>query len=109
MNYSKYNSKLDPKNTVDSAKKDPKTVTPTVRVDVPKTPSKQTATTPTEKAGQAMINEGGHSVVIDAPNAVREPNALTGNLPEAPTSRGNGAAGPQTPVLKTKPVEGTHS
>src|SRR5579863_3275690 len=102
MNYSKYNGKLDPKNTVDSAKKEAKTVTPTASVKVPKTPSKQTATTPTEKADQAMVNEGGNSAVKDAPRAVREPSALTSDLPEYPTSRGNGAAGPQTPVSKTK-------
>jgi hypothetical protein len=124
MNHSKYNSKFDPKNKPNSPKTDVTTVAPVASVDVPKTPAAapaaspapiaapvQAATTPTEKAGQAMVNEGGNSVVIDAdaPRAVREPSALTGDLPEVPAVRSNGAAGPQTPALQAKPAEGVTS
>lgn len=61
--------------------------------------------TPAEKAGLAMVNEGGHSVVIDAPRPVREPSALMGTLPPLPAARGNGAAGPQVPAVEAHKAE----
>ncbi|HEV2111394.1 MAG TPA: hypothetical protein VGT99_08575 [Gammaproteobacteria bacterium] len=114
MNNSKYTNapKIDPQ----AGKATPSSV------DVPKTAEAvpaatpvanpvpvQAATTPAETAGQAMVNEGGNSVVIDGPRAVREPSALTGDLPEAPAARGNGAAEPQGPVAQAKPTEGLNS
>lgn len=116
MNQSKY--------APNTPKTDANTVAPVAGVEVPKTPEAapavtpapvanpapvQAATTPTETAGQAMVNEGGNSVVIDGPRAVREPSALTGDLPEAPAARGNGAAGPQAPALQAKPADGATS
>jgi len=122
MNHSKYDPKLDPKNNPNSPKTDTALAAPAASVDVPKTAEAapavgpapiaapaQTAATPADTAGQAMVNEGGNSVVIDGPRAVREPSALTGDLPEAPAARGNGAAGPQTPTLQAKPAEGVTS
>ncbi len=69
----------------------------------------QATPTPAEKAGQAMINEGGNSVILDPPRSGREPSALMGTLPEVPAARGNGAAEPQGPVVQAKPVEGLNS
>ena len=114
MNNSKYTN---------SPKIDPQTGKATLHsVDVPKTEEAalaaisvanpapvQAAQTPAETAGQAMVNEGGNSVVLDAPRAVREPSALTGNLPELPAARGNGAAEPQAPAVQAKPAEGLNS
>jgi hypothetical protein len=81
----------------------------TSRAPVPPAPV-AAATTPAEKASHAMINEGGNSVVIEATHdethAIREPSALTGDLPAHP-DRGNGAAGPAIPVLQTKPTKST--
>ena len=118
MNHSKYNAKYDPKNNPSSPKTDAKPAAPVASVDVPKTPEVasvtspavspapvQAVSTPAAKAGEAMVNEGGNSVVMDAPRAVREPSALTGDLPEVPAAHSNGAAGPQTPVLQAKPSE----
>ena len=65
----------------------------------------QAVPTPAEKASLAMVNEGGHSVVIDAPRPVREPSALMGTLPPLPAARGNGAAGPQVPAVEGKKAE----
>jgi hypothetical protein len=123
MNNSKYTNapKIDPQANKTTASVDvPKTaeaapaVTPIVNpapavAPVANPAPAQVAATPAEKAGQAMVNEGGNSVVLDGPRSVREPSALTGNLPDAPAPRGNGAAGPQTPVLQAKPADGAAS
>jgi len=111
----------NPKYT-NSPKINPQTGKATISVDVPKTAQPapavspvanpapaQVAMTPAEKAGHAMVNEGGNSVVLEAPHFVREPSALTGNLPDPPAVRGKGAADPQTPVLQAKPAEGIKS
>lgn len=118
MNNSKYTNapKIDPQNGKAALHS----------VDVPKTPELapaatpivtpvanpapvQAVPTPAEKEGQAMVNEGGNSVVIDGPRAVREPSALTGNLPELPAARGNGAAEAQAPAVQAKPATGLNS
>ena len=122
MNNSKYTNapKIDPQtgqatlHSVDA----PKTaeaalaaiaiVTPIPAQD-PTPPPVQAAPAPTEKAAQAMVNEGGNSVVLDAPRAVREPSALMGTLPPAPAVHGNGAAEPQGPVVQATKPEGLNS
>ena len=60
---------------------------------------------PAEKAGLAMVSEGVHSVLRDAPRPIREPSALMGNLPPVAPVRGNGAAGPQVPAVEAKKAE----
>lgn len=60
---------------------------------------------PAEKAGLAMVNEGVHSALRDAPRPIREPSALMGNLPPVAPVRGNGAAVPQVPAVEAKKAE----
>ena len=122
MNNSKYTN---------APKIDPQTGKATLHsVDVPKTPELapaatpivtpavtpvpvQAAPAPAEKEAQAMVNEGGNSVVINPPHnpphAVREPSALMGTLPELPAAKGNGAAEPQAPAMEAKKPEGLNS
>ncbi|HLW74913.1 MAG TPA: hypothetical protein VKT74_07590 [Gammaproteobacteria bacterium] len=64
----------------------------------------QAASPPTVNAGEAMINEGGNSVRVDASHPGHQPSALTGGLPELPAARGDGAAGEAAPALQAKPA-----